>query len=134
MGLEMKENTEDFLNKMLGFFPNKADEYNAFLLDYCEGMETVIIEDIFMPDLVELLEKNTDTELLKKIFDYFEIVSDNADGELKNIFSITTLEILGNDNKILENARKYMGPKTAFLQYEADRALGRIVRPPSAIF
>lgn len=133
----MKENTEDFLNKLLSFFPNKAVEYNAFLLeyvDYEEGMETVIIEDIFMPDLVDLLEKNTDTQLLENIFDYFESVSNNADEELKNIFSITTLEILGNDKKILENARRYMGPKTAFLQYEADRALGRIVRPPSAIF
>ena len=28
----MKENTEDFLNKLLSFFPNKAVEYNAFLL------------------------------------------------------------------------------------------------------
>ena len=56
----MKENKEDFLNKLLSFFPNKADEYKAFLLEYVEddeGMETVIIEDIFMPDLVELLEK-----------------------------------------------------------------------------
>ncbi|MDE6568987.1 MAG: resolvase [Lachnospiraceae bacterium] len=130
----MKENKEDFLNKLLSFFPNKEDEYNAFLLEYVEddeGMETVIIEDIFMPDLVDLLEKNTDTERLREIFDYFETVSNNADEELENIFSITTLEILGNDEKILETARTYMGPKTVILQYEADRHLGRIVRPPS---
>lgn len=127
----MTETVENFFNKLLIFFPKKEQEFKEKMRDYYEGIETVIIEDIFMPDLIDLLEKNTDTELLKKIFDYFEIVSNNADEILKNIFSITTLEILGNDKKILENARMYMGPKTAFLQYEADRDLGRIVRPPS---
>lgn len=131
----MKENIERFLNKMLDFFPNKVNEYNTICFemqrDFSERLDTVIIEDIFMPDVVTLLEKNNDTELLKKIFDYFETVSNNADEELKNIFSVTTLEILGNDEKVLETAKMYMGPKTTVLQYEADRALGRIVKPPS---
>lgn len=113
------------------FFQKKEQEFKEKKKDYYEGIETVIIEDIFMPDLIDLLEKNNDTELLKNIFDYFEIVSNNADEELKNIFSITTLEILGNDEKILETAKMYMGPKTTVLQYEADRALGRVVKPPS---
>lgn len=131
----MKENIENFYCKMLDFFPNKLNEYNEMCCemqqDYSERLDTIIVEDLFMPEVVELLRKNTDTKLLKKIFDYFEIVSNNADKELENIFSVTTLEILGNEKNILENARTYMGPKTASLQYEADRALGRIVRPPS---
>lgn len=121
----MTETVEKFLNRLLVFFPKKEQEFLEKKRDYYVGIETVIIEDIFMPVIVDLLEKNTDTELLKNLFGYFEIVSNNADEELKNIFSITTLEILGNDEKILENAKMYMGPKTAFLQYEADRALGR---------
>lgn len=32
-------------------------------------------------------------------------------GEVLNTFSVTVLEILGNDRTILETARKYMGPK-----------------------
>ena len=131
----MKENIEDFLNKMLDFFPNIVNEYNEMCYemqqDYSERLDTIIIEDLFMPEVVTLLEKNNDTELLKKIFDYFEIVSSNADKELENIFVVTTLEILGNEKNVLENAKMYMGPKTAILQYKADRALGRVVKPPS---
>lgn len=127
----MTETIENFFNKLLVFFPGKEKEYEEKKRNYYEGIETVIIEDIFMPDVISLLEKNNDTDLLVNLFDYFEIVSNDADEELKNIFSITTLEILGNDEKVLEIAKQYMGPKTALLQYEADRALGRIVRPPS---
>ena len=65
------------------------------------------------------------------MFRYFEMVSNNADENLSNIFMVTVLEILGNEEKILETAKMYMGPKTTILQYKADRALGRIVSPPS---
>lgn len=41
------------------------------------------------------------------------------------VFSITVLEILGNDKRILEKAKKYMGAKTIQLQEEADWKLGR---------
>ncbi|WP_155951049.1 hypothetical protein [Pseudobutyrivibrio sp. MD2005] len=43
----------------------------------------------------------------------------------KNIFSVTVLEILGNEDNILENAKWYMGPLTMKLQREADIAIGR---------
>jgi len=42
-----------------------------------------------------------------------------------NIFSITALETLGNDKKILSIAQNYMGAKTKLLQREADRKIGR---------
>lgn len=45
---------------------------------------------------------------------------------LLNNFIVTALEILGNDEKILKTARKYMGKKTYDLQIEADRGLGRL--------
>lgn len=98
----MTETVDNFFEKMCSFFQNKENEYDAICFemqrDYSERLDTVIIEDIFMPDLIDLLEKNNDTELLKKI---------------------------------LETAKMYMGPKTTVLQYEADRALGRVVKPPS---
>ena len=43
-----------------------------------------------------------------------------------NIFSVTVLEILGNDIGILKKAKKFMGPRTTELQIEADRDLGRV--------
>ena len=41
------------------------------------------------------------------------------------MFSITALETLGNDKKILSIAQNYMGAKTKLLQREADRKIGR---------
>ncbi|MBR4670413.1 MAG: hypothetical protein IKO84_07425 [Butyrivibrio sp.] len=80
-----------------------------------------------MPNVVDLLEEDTDKEKLQEIFDYFEDVSVNADDYLNNVFSITTLEILGNEKHILETAKKYMGPVTTKLQREADLGIGRRV-------
>ena len=62
-----------------------------------------------------------------EIFNYFEEVCINSDDYLNNVFSITTLEILGNEKNILEIAKKYMGPVTIKLQREADLAIGRKV-------
>ncbi len=121
----MKETVEDFLNQMIYFFPQKQDEYFQKRKKFFEGLEIIIIEDIFMPEIIKLLENNSEKELIKAIFNYFEIVSKDTDEELLNIFSITALEILGNDKKILETAREYMGATTAVLQREADRSLGR---------
>ncbi len=123
----MKETVEDFFNKMIYFFPQKQDEYLQKRKDFFEGLETIIIEDVFMPEVIKLLENDSETELIKSIFNYFEVVSRDADQKLLNIFSITALEILGNDKKILETAQRYMGARTAVLQRDADRSLGRNV-------
>ena len=68
----MEENIEDFYGKMLDFFPNKAVEYNIMChemqRDYSERLDTIIIEDLFMPEVVELLRNNKNKDLLKKCF------------------------------------------------------------------
>ena len=48
------------------------------------------------------------------------------DSHLINIFSVTVLEILGNDKAILKVAKQYMGEKTALLQMKVDKELGRL--------
>lgn len=122
----MSRQSEDFLKVMLDFFPSKGDEYRKIIESYDEILETVIIEDIFMPEIIKLLGENKNIKLLKSIFDYFEKIADCGDEYLANIFSTTVLEILGNDRDILKMAKKYMGAKTVQLQREADRKLGRI--------
>lgn len=112
---------------MLKFLPSTEAEYRS-TVEFNNGvLETVIIEDVFMPEIIKLLKKDNNVDLLKSIFDYFEEVSNDNDTHLLNIFSITVLEILGNDQEILRTARKYMGPKTSKLQIEADRDIGRDV-------
>jgi len=118
--------SEEFLGVMLDFIPSSKDDYKKSIEDNGEIMETVIIEDVFMPKVLKLLVEETNINLLKRIFDYFEEVSNCGDEHLLNTFSVTVLEVLGNDRDILRIAEKYMGPKTIQLQIEADRSLGRI--------
>ncbi|KUP20454.1 resolvase [Paenibacillus sp. DMB5] len=122
----MNKKTEVFLRKMLELLPSTEAAYRESITLHDEVLETVIIEDIFMPEIIKLLKEERNINLLEIIFEYFEGISNDEDAHLINVFSVTVLEILGNDKSILEAVRKYMGTKTFQLQIEADRALGRI--------
>lgn len=122
----MSKESKRFLKKMLCFFPSAKDEFDESIEKFDEPMETVIVEDIFMPKVIKLLKEDRDTEFLDKLFEYFEEVANCDDVNLENLFSVTVLEILGNDKKILETAKKYMRSETMRLQREADRDLGRV--------
>ena len=116
----------DFIEKMLFFFPSTKDDYIKCMEDAFEGIETIVIEDVFMPKVINLLKEEQEIHLIRELFDYFEMISNYGDEELRNIFFITVLEILGNEKIILKKAQKYMGATTHTLQREADKALGRI--------
>ncbi|HBD65205.1 MAG TPA: resolvase [Clostridiales bacterium] len=121
----MSEKSEEFFRVMLDLLPSLKSEYRKSIEYNGEVLETVIIEDIFMPEIIKLLSEDTNIKLIKHIFNYFEGIANCEDDYLLNIFSITVLEILGNDKMILGIAQKYMGPKTMQLQVKADRDLGR---------
>lgn len=118
--------SKEFFSKMMDFLPCTVLGYNKSIEKYGKVLETVVIEDIFMPELIKLLAADKEINILNNIFDYFETISNSRDEHLINIFSVTVLEILGNDKRILEVAKKYMGPVTVQLQIEADRDLGRV--------
>ena len=122
----MSKQSEEFFRIMLEFLPSTSNKYRESIENYGEILETVIIEDIFMPCIIKLLSENKNIKLLERIFKYFEEVSNCEDEHLLNIFSTTVLEVLGNDRAILKIAQEFMGPKTIQLQIEADRSLGRI--------
>lgn len=121
----MSKQSEEFFRVMLEFLPLTKNKYRDSIEEYGLLLETVVIEDIFIPDIIKLISENKDIKLLEDVFNYFEEVSNCNDEHLINMFSITVLEILGNDKQILKSAQKYMGPKTTCLQIEADRSLGR---------
>ena len=126
----MSKNVRKFFEKMQEFFPSTKNAYiesvEEYGEEYGEVLETVVIEDIFMPELLTLLAKNEDAELLSNMFNYFEEIINKNDSHLINIFSVTVLEILGNDKAILKVAKQYMGEKTALLQMKVDKELGRL--------
>ena len=118
---------DDFFKMMIKIFPNISNKVNERMKDNFEGLDTIVIEEIIMPEVIELLKKDEDKEKLKEIFEYFEEICLYSDEYMNNIFSITVLEILGNEKSVLETAKKYMGPVTTKLQREADIAIGRQV-------
>lgn len=120
---------DDFINKLLYFFPDlRTDVEREIKFDHGKILYTVIIEEVFMPEVVKLLEKESNKEKIVELFNYFEEVS-TCDNKvlIENYFSVTVLEILGNDNNILKIAKKYMGPITTKLQRQADLDIGRKV-------
>ncbi|WP_138756414.1 MULTISPECIES: DUF7674 family protein [Paenibacillus] len=123
----MNIKTEEFFRRMLHFLPSTEAAYKESIATYGEVLETIIVEGIFMPEIIKLLSEERNINLLDKIFKYFEEVSNDEDAHLMNLFSVTVLEVLGNDRLILVTARKYMGTKTIQLQIEADRDIGREV-------
>ena len=118
---------EDFLYEMGVFFPDINKKIVEHTSHYGERLDTIVIEEIIMPEVINLLKNDIETEKIKRLFDYFEEVCINSDAYLLNVFSITSLEILGNDRDILKKAKKYMDPTTTKLQREADLDLGRKV-------
>jgi len=118
---------DDFKEQMICFFPNIKEKLDEHISEYGEQLDTIVIEEIIMPEVIELLKRNKDKTKLKEVFDYFEEVSINSDDYLNNVFSITVLEILGNEKQVLDTAKEYMGPVTVKLQREADLAIGRRV-------
>lgn len=121
----MSKQSKEFIKHLLVFFPSVTDQYRKSIEENGELLETVVIEDIFMPEIINLLKDNKNTNLLNRIFAYFETMANCEDIQLENIFMTTVLECLGNDKTILKKAREYMGHETLKLQLEADKALGR---------
>lgn len=117
----------DFIIEMIKFFPEIVTEIEKTKRDYFDGCDTIVIEDIIMPRVVKLLKRNVEHEKLNSVFQYFEMIAACADDKLSDVFLVCCLEVLGNERKVLEIARQYMGPLTAVLQREADLALGRVV-------
>lgn len=119
----MSKESKEFFSKMLELLPSTYHSYEESVNRFGEVLETVIIEDILMPEIMKLLRGNENIKLIKEIFEYFEEISNCGDDHLINIFSITVLEILGDDRDILDIAEKYIGPKTKKLLIEAIRGI-----------
>lgn len=64
----MSGNLIEFFKKMQEFFPSTKSEYTKNLKEYGEILETVIIEDIFMPEILMLLSENKEPLRMESIF------------------------------------------------------------------
>lgn len=121
----MNNTTEQFMEKIQEFFPMTRERYNKCVEEHGEILETVVIEDIFMPEIIRLLSAGEYSNLLEEIFEYIEEIINDKNTHLIDILSVTMFEMLGNDRNILKSAQQYMGTKSMMLQIEADKELGR---------
>jgi hypothetical protein len=129
----MSEKTLELIQKMLSLIPSSESAYMKSSQDNGQILETVIIEDVFMPEIIILLQEDANIDMIKRLFDYFEEIVISGDQYLLNVLSVNVLEIFGNDRSILGTARKYMGPRIMKLQEQADMNLGRIPFEESSI-
>ena len=111
----MSELVQDFFESMLELLPQTYEAYCDCVKKNGEVLETVIIEDVFMPEILRLLSEDKETEKLRVIFEYIERVI-AEDIHIRDILSITMMEILGNDKGILKVARQYLGTNSLKLQ------------------
>lgn len=121
----MSMNTDCFFQELLKLFPHTSSQYEEMQTQYGRILETVAIEDIFMPCIIDMIEKNRNSNLIRDMFDLFEKVCRYGDQHLMDVFTTTILECIGNDQDILCKARNYMGSTTKLLQIEADKRIGR---------
>lgn len=73
---------------MLDFLPSTVEAYRKSIAYHGEVLSTVIIENIFMPEIIKLLNGERNINLLESIFNYFEEVSNCEDVQLKNILQL----------------------------------------------
>ena len=66
----MNSEIKRFLKKMLEFFPYTKNECYKNVKWNRKILEVILIEDIFMPEVIGLLKSNTEKELIKEIFFY----------------------------------------------------------------
>ena len=76
---------QKMLQEML---PSTKDAYNESIKEYGELLETVVIEEIFMPLILNLLSVNREEKLLENIFGYFEEILNSDDFHLINVLSL----------------------------------------------
>lgn len=121
----MNDSVQTFFENMLELLPCTNEAYYNSVRKNDGVLETVVIEDVFMPEILRLLSDNSEEEKLRVIFEYIERVV-TEDIHLREVLSITMMEILGNDKSILKVARQYLGTNSLKLQVDADRELGRM--------
>jgi hypothetical protein len=116
---------DSVVNEFLNAFPEYNSAYNEHIEYNNELLPHVFFGETINEDLPVLLEMNNDKEKLKNIFKFMERVATEGDIQVQELLSMTVLERLGDNPKLLEVAVIYMGDKTKIALDEIERFWGR---------
>ena len=74
---------------------------------------------------INALNNNDNPKLLSRLFRFFETMAESSEAEIIDLLKWGTLEIVGDDKKILKHARSLMGKNTLALSHDTERYWGR---------
>jgi hypothetical protein len=78
----------------------------------------VVYGDLLNPLLVELLNRNGDEALLRRVFSLLEELSKSEEDGVKDVVGVTVIQYLLGERDLIEKARRYMGPETLIIAGE----------------
>ncbi|UKS28531.1 hypothetical protein LOZ80_06250 [Paenibacillus sp. HWE-109] len=116
-------------NELSKIFVNEFPKFRLNLTEH-EALYKEVLNHVFFGDLndylIELLRKDIETELLIRLFEFYERMELKGDTLVKEVLSCTILERLGDEKEILEVAYRYMGKETRKASDNIERAWGRL--------
>lgn len=109
----------DYLCSVFGEFENKIKSIDDAELPHC------LFGYFFNPLLTKMLKSPDYSESLpvKKIFDFYEMLAEYGDDEVKNLLQVTLLEYLWDDYTVYARAVEMMGIHTKSINKEIEKYL-----------
>lgn len=86
----------------------------------------VFFGNVLNPFLIGELSTMETPKLLDRIFDFLEAMAVSDEKDIREVLITTVLERLGDDKKILENARAFMRSKTRKMSDAIEEFWGRL--------
>jgi len=84
--------------------------------------------------VTELLRKNSDSQQIKKVFQFYEEMASSDDVEVRNLLQVTLLEYLWDEEIVFKNALENMQPKTRIINSEIGAYLKTPVASPGKTY
>lgn len=85
----------------------------------------VVYGDVFNTFVLDVLNRDNNEALLRRIFDHLEEMATSKNELIVNVLRVTTLEMLGEFDKFIAKANLYMKPETRKLGDEMNEYLKR---------
>ncbi len=120
---------ENMAEKLIEVVPELRCQYESELEwwgDEQPGTH-IIFGDVLNPYLICLLESGNQEAIMVRIFAFLEELASHEDTRVQEVVAVTVCERLGDDSKVIEKARRYMGKKTLSLSNEIEDFWGRDV-------
>jgi hypothetical protein len=85
----------------------------------------VFFGDILNPYLIKELSSTKNKTLLKRLFDFLELMAVCDDKQVQEVLTDTILERIGGYKEVLKKARSLMGSETLRLSHKVEKFWGR---------